>query len=135
VINAMRDGKQISDFVEERIGHVFRRPLMYGGTPEGVDVVLDYYHELWALIHERGDEFEKVSSAAHDSEGCGSMNFAYRYQRDHPAASVDESARYVVSMWRRIGEKLGLSAGGSRLERVKVGPDAGASDDGKMWNS
>lgn len=27
----MRDGRQIVEFVEQRIGHVFLRPLMYGG--------------------------------------------------------------------------------------------------------
>jgi hypothetical protein len=48
----MRDGKHIAEFVEERIGQVFRRPLMYGGVPEAVDSILHYDHELWAVVHE-----------------------------------------------------------------------------------
>jgi hypothetical protein len=109
----MGDGRQIAEFVEERIGHVFRRPLMYGGTPEAVDSILHYDHELWAVAHEREGDFQEVSAAFHLSEGCGSASFEHHYRTGHPAASEDEVACYVVSMWRKIGEHLGLSTAGS----------------------
>jgi hypothetical protein len=111
----MRDGRQIVEFVEERIGHVFRRPLMYGGTPEAVDLILHYYYELWAVAHERGGEFRKISDAFHMSEGCQAASFAYHYRVCHPAASEDDVACYAVSMWRKIGEHLSLSTTGARL--------------------
>ena len=104
----MRDGRQIAEFVEERIGRVFRRPLMYGGTPECVDTILHHDQELWAVAHGREGDFQDVSTALHLSEGCGSASFAHRYRSRHPAASDDEVACYVVSMWRTIGERLGL---------------------------
>lgn len=70
----MRDGRQIVEFVEERIGHIFRRPLVYGGTPEAVDSILHCYHELWAVAHDREGDFQAVSTATHLSEGCGSAS-------------------------------------------------------------
>jgi hypothetical protein len=104
----MRDARQITEFVEERIGHVFRRPLMYGGTAEAVDLILHHDHELWSVIHGREDEFREVSAAIHLAEGCGSASFAHHFRTGHPAASEDEVACHVVSLWRKIGERLGL---------------------------
>jgi uncharacterized GH25 family protein len=48
----MRDGRQIVEFVEERIGQVFQRPLMLGRTSEAVDLILHYCYELWAEARE-----------------------------------------------------------------------------------
>ncbi len=111
--HAMRDSRQIAEFVEERIGHIYRRPLMYGGTPDGVDLILHYYHELWAEIHQRRGDYEQASSEAHEAERCGSMDFSTRYRRERPDASEGEAAAYVVSMWRKIDEKLGLAVDGA----------------------
>jgi hypothetical protein len=111
----MRDGRQIAEVVEERIGHVFQRPLLYGGTPEAVDSILHYDDGLWAVAHEREGDFQEASAAFHLSEGCGSASFAHHYRASHPATSEDEVACYVVSMWRKIGERLGLSTAEVRL--------------------
>jgi hypothetical protein len=111
----VRDSQQITEYVEERIGQVYLRPLMYGGSADGVDNLLHWYHDLWAVIHQREDDFLREASSAHADEGCDSANFAFHYRRDRPSATEAEVAGYVVSMWRRIGERLGVPATRVRL--------------------
>lgn len=111
----MRDSPEIAEYVAERIRQVYLRPLMYGGTADGVDTLLHEYHDLWAMIHQREEDFLQESSSVHAAEGCDSANFAFHYLRDRPSATETEVALYVVAMWRRIGERLGLPASGSGL--------------------
>ena len=93
-----------------RIGHIGARPLMYGGTADGVDTILRNYHELWAVIHGREGEFQEVVLAAHMAEGCGARDFAGHHRQSHPDIPEAEVARYVVGRWREIGERLGIPA-------------------------
>jgi hypothetical protein len=53
----MKSAKQIYDHVLETIGQVYYRPLMYGGTAQGVDTLLYQYHALWAFITDQHKEF------------------------------------------------------------------------------
>lgn len=95
-------------FVEKRIRHIYRRPLMYGGTAEGVDLLLHYYHELWAEINQREDDFEKATSVQRSKDGCGSLGFTFHYRRNRPDAQDEETVKYVVEQWQMISAMLSL---------------------------
>jgi hypothetical protein len=100
---------EIVAFVEDRIGHIYRRPRMYGGNPEGVDLILHDYHELWATIHEKYEEHHQIITDFYGSEGCQAMNFATYYTSENPMASEQETSRYVVEQWKRLDVLLGLA--------------------------
>ncbi len=104
----MKSSDQILNFIEERIGHIFFRPLMYGGTASGVDLILHNYHELWSDIYERHDEFHDVTLKILSEEDCGSNDFPSKYKQEHPESSEIESAFYVVDQWIKISELLAV---------------------------
>ena len=104
----MKSPEETIAFIASRIGHIYHRPLMYGGTADGVDLVLHYYHELWAEIVERHRDFRKAESTVSDQERCNSHNFASRYRVDHPRAEDKEIADYVVAQWRKVSGLLGV---------------------------
>ncbi len=105
----MKSPDQVIAFIGQRLAHIYERPLMYGGTPEGVELLLLAYHELWAEITERRVEFAQAERAVSDAEDCGSMGFATRCRRSRPTVSPEEAAQYIVSQWRKIGDQLGIS--------------------------
>ena len=80
----MKSTAEMGAFVWDRIDQIHDRPLMYGGTAEGVDLILHYYHEIIAVIHDLEDEYQEISTITHQQEGCGSANFAVHYRRDRP---------------------------------------------------
>ena len=109
----MKDAQQIAGFLSARIGRIYERPLMYGGTAAGVDLILHSYHELWAMIHGRDEEYREISDAIHAAEGCGSADFAFHYRRAAPHAPEEEVARYSVEQWSKLSDRLGLFDQGS----------------------
>lgn len=88
--------------------HIYKRPGGYGGTPDGVDLILHYYHELWAAIFCREKDYEEITREIRDEEACDSANFATRYQWDHPGATEIETIKYVVQQWKRISDRLNI---------------------------
>jgi hypothetical protein len=105
---SMKTVDQIVAIVEDRIGHIYARPLMYGGTAHGVDLILHNFHELWAMILDLQDDYQIIRMNSSDEEGCGSANFATHYHRDRPQASDQETVRYVVDQWKKISDRQGL---------------------------
>jgi hypothetical protein len=105
----MKSSEQISDFITDRIAAIYERPLPFGGTPDGVELVLHCYHELWAEIHDTKEEYKSVSLKIHAEQDCGSMNFAFRYKQLNQRTTTDEVAAYVVGQWQRISHELGIS--------------------------
>lgn len=104
-----RTAEEILEYVASRIGHVYRRPLMYGGTADGVDVVLRTLHDLYAQIVDRHDDL--IPPREDLVPGVGSAGFAFHYrQRLHAGRTVPEpeAAAYVVEQWQRIDERLGV---------------------------
>jgi hypothetical protein len=104
----MKTVDQIVAIVEDRIGHIYARPLMYGGTAQGVDLILHNYHELWAMIVDRQDDYQTIRMDSYGEEGCGSANLATHYHRDRPRASDQETVRHVVDRWNKISDRLDL---------------------------
>jgi hypothetical protein len=101
---------------EDTIAHIARQvgclyyhhPLMYGGSGAGVDLLLHTYHDIWAVIVGRRDEFRKTWWKVLEEEDCGSADFSTRYSMNHPEASDKQIAAYVVSQWRKVSERLGV---------------------------
>ena len=94
-------------YIARQIGYVYHhRPLMYGGTGAGVDLLLHAYHDIWSVIVERHQEFREVWWRVLEEENCGSANFSTRHSTDHPGASDLEIASYVVQQWQKVSERL-----------------------------
>lgn len=91
-----------------RIGHVMDRPLMYGGTATGVDLILQHYFELLGAITHRHDDFDRVKAAVHEQQGCRLQTFASRCHELHPSAPDSDVVEHVVANWKAIAGELGL---------------------------
>jgi hypothetical protein len=83
----MMTTSDIVDFVEDRVGHLYARPLMYRGTADGVDLILHYYHELWATIHER---LERRTCVLRTLKAAS----------ERPARRASEGSGGVLPRWR-----------------------------------
>jgi hypothetical protein len=104
----MKSTDQVIEFITSRIGQIYARPLMYGGTAEGVDNILHLYHELWADFVERKEAYDNIRQQVYAEQECGSATFASRYQFNHSSSSQTEIAKYVVEQWGKISERLGV---------------------------
>ena|ERR1700687_4690556 len=105
----MRDADAILRFVLERISQIYQRPLMYGGSPEGVDLVLHYYHELVAEILECRPAFEASKDKAHEEAGAIASGFSKIYRRIQGNPDEHKTVDYVVLQWRKIDALMGLN--------------------------
>jgi len=81
---------------------------MYGGTADGVDLLLHTYHEIWAVLAERVEAVQEIERAVCFEEDCGSASFSTRFAMTHPEASQVEIASYVVEQWKKVSDRAGL---------------------------
>src|SRR5438270_7384255 len=99
----MKNAAFILRFLENRIANIYERPSMYGGTPEGVDLVLHNYHELWAELLDRRQDFEVAAQAVRTKARVGAaMSFAWARRHRKRSFSDAEITEYVVLQWRKI---------------------------------
>jgi hypothetical protein len=104
----MKDSNAILQFVLQRTAQIYERPLMYGGTPECVDALLHFYHELVAEILEIRQGCEEVNEQRRKELNCVGMGFSALYRSKDCGAPDHEVARFVVENWREIDSRLGL---------------------------
>jgi hypothetical protein len=105
----MKTTEEIIDLIADKIGFIYHHnPLMYGGTPEGVETLLFYYHLLWAEIVDRVDDWRTVYSDQLTAEDAGSRTFSGKYRLDHPEATDRVAIKYATDQWRKISDKLGV---------------------------
>lgn len=104
----MKSSEQIIQFILQRIGHIYFRPLMYGGTAEGVELLLHYYHELWAETFEKQEEYKQIRDRIYRQEDCGSGSLIRRFQEIRKNADGQSTSEYVVKHWRNISKELML---------------------------
>ena len=114
----MKTAEQILEFIQERIGHIYFRPLMYSGNAENLDTVLANYHELWAMICEREELYRSTNRAVHEKQRTGAISFSRRYGLKHPSASEQEKAEYAVNQWRIISKRMGMKIPYNRDSRI-----------------
>jgi hypothetical protein len=117
----MRNADEILQFVLTMIGHIYYRPLMYGGNAHGVEIALSNYHLLWAEIVERQEELRAVEFARITERRCCTRAFSNHYRRHaRKGCSEAEAAQAAVEEWKRIDRELGivvpLSAAATDLE-------------------
>ncbi|MBI4751780.1 MAG: hypothetical protein HY774_25130 [Acidobacteria bacterium] len=123
----MKSSEHISDLITDRIAAIYNRPLPFGGTPDCVETILHCYHELWAEIHDKKDEYTSVRRKIYAEQDCGSMGFTFRYKQLNQRATTDEVATYAVGQWQRISQELGIPiscnpASGGDQRRDKSAP-------------
>ncbi|RPI74652.1 MAG: hypothetical protein EHM45_17985 [Desulfobacteraceae bacterium] len=104
----MKSTEQILEFLAEQIGHIYFRPLMYGGSAEGVDLLLFHYQHLWALIIEQEQKLDEFRFKIYKELDCGAMGFSTFYKRNHPEAPEHEAVFYVVDQWKKISDGIGI---------------------------
>ena len=104
----MKSTDEIVAFIVERIGHIYFRPLMYGGSASGVDTILHYYHELWSKIFDKYHQYQSIRNSIEEKLGCGSANFSTKYKMEHSNATENEVAFFSVDQWMLISDKLGV---------------------------
>ncbi len=104
----MKPVAQILEYIALRIGHIYFRPLMYGGNAEGVDLILNNYHELWSEIVDRYDEYRNISSKVHTEQDCRKTSFAKGFKMKNLNVTEQESAFYVVDQWQKVSYALEL---------------------------
>ncbi len=102
----VKTAKQILNFLTERIGHIYFRPLMYCDSPGSIDQTLHYYHELWSEITEQKESYFDFRTNLLLKEGCGSSDFATHFQKTNPGASEEAIVKYTIKQWKIISEAL-----------------------------
>lgn len=85
---------QVIKNVAARIGWIYGRPLMYGGTAEGVELLLVSLHEIWAMCQQREDEYWQAFHELHGLASHGAMNCSTYFSRENPGASENETVAY-----------------------------------------
>ncbi|MFO0896614.1 MAG: hypothetical protein U0836_04205 [Pirellulales bacterium] len=86
----------------------YDNPFSYGGYAEGVDNLLCTYHQVWAEIVGRFDEFRDVRWKVGEEDSCGANNFSGCYLQQHPDADNEAVTEYVVQQWRKVSDRLGV---------------------------
>jgi hypothetical protein len=104
----MKTGQEIEAYIREALALISHRPLMCGGTAEGVDLLLWNYYGLLTFIHHRDGDYTSIRDEVYGEEGCGSASFPSHYRRERPVATEAETAVYVLEQWRKIGQRLGF---------------------------
>ena len=115
----MRSTDDVVAYLITRIGYVYHHSgaLVYGGTAEGVNLLLRTYHEIWSVCTNREQDLAETLSAAKDAANCGAATFAGRYAMNHPEASEEEVARYAMDRFREVSDQLGMPIPHEELER------------------
>jgi hypothetical protein len=114
----LKTPEEIVALLAQHIGLLYyHRPLMYGGTGEGVELTLINYHQIWSEVVERYDEFRETWWKVGQEEDCGACGFSTRYALNHPKASEEEIAQYVCAQWRKISDRLGVPIAHAALKK------------------
>lgn len=107
----MKTKEQIAETYVERIGHVYFRPLMYGGDGRGVELLLSLYHSFWAELLDQEDKLSDIIRTVMEEQKCGAFSFVPRYKYNQPNASEQELADYAVLQWIKISDRINLPIG------------------------
>lgn len=92
----MKTKEQIAETYVERIGHVYFRPLIYGGDGHGIELLLSLYHSFWAELLDQEDNLSDSIKTVMEEQKCGAFSFVRRYKYNHPNATEEELADYAV---------------------------------------
>ena len=105
----MKTEDRIIKFIEEKIHQIYRRPLMFGGSASGTNLLLFAYFEVWAINFGKLQEFKTSRENLLKDLNCGAADFSTKFRKDHPTASEKDIAIIIVEHWKKIGNDIGLS--------------------------
>ena len=103
---------------------VYNRPLQYGGTAEGVGLVLHNLHATLAMVLEVEEQHRTASDALREQEGHQAMSCSGHYASKYPQATEEEKAAYVVACFRRLDTLLRLDAIEAAIRKAEPGVGA-----------
>ncbi len=95
----------------------YDNPFTYGGYAEGVNRLLETYHEVWAEIVGRYEEFRDCCSKLWEEDECGANHFAGCYLAKHPDADDEDVTEYVVQQWKKVSDRLGVPIRHAEIQR------------------
>lgn len=105
------------------IEEVYQRPKMFAVSADGIMVALSLYHEIWALVSGRLDDYYSAIRKMGEEEKSGPYRFDEPYKHEICAVlnmSEDDAIAYVIRQWQRLDERLGI-AGENREREGKMG--------------
>ena len=114
----MKSSEQILEYLAEEIGRIYFRPLMYGGSAAGVDLLLSNYHELWVFITEQVEEYNMLCKINYKRENCGSAGFATAHRIENPHLEEHEIAFYVVDQWEKISKSMDIPVPYEKIKSI-----------------
>ena len=104
----MKSAEQMVEGISLRIGLIYFRPLLYGGTAAEVYLLLYYLHEIWAEMVEQTEPYRASLQACLSEQNCGALSFDRCFRKLHPQANEEDIVAYVVDQWRKISKRAGL---------------------------
>lgn len=112
----MKESGEIVTILLRTVASIYRHPKMHGESAAEIDTLLWHYHALWVEVMERNiAAFRLEVSRIHGRRHSCSLLFQGHY-RNHTKkgkeASQDEVIAYVIKMWQKMDEKLGIDVPG-----------------------
>jgi hypothetical protein len=108
----MKEAGEILRIILETIASIYKRPRMHAATAGEVDTCLWHLHFLWAEITEpESGDFRATISTVHGRRHKCNLPFSahYRHHTEKGAeAGKDQVIQYVISMWKKLDDKLGI---------------------------
>jgi hypothetical protein len=95
----MRQPNEITNWIIDCIGHVYKAPGMYGGSQAALDAVLWILHSVWAHVVDRERDFRRENLALRRPTSPPGF---------HNAVTNDADLDVVIRHWRGVDERLGL---------------------------
>lgn len=105
---AVKTADEIVAMIVERIGYIYVRLLMYGGTPKASKHSFSHCIPYGPFPSAGKPNTTKSVSQHCKDEGTGSASFSCHYLRSHPNADVHEQVAYTVANWKVISERAGV---------------------------
>ena len=105
----MLDALAIIDRLTSDIRCTYDRPLMHGGTAEGVGLVIQNLQTTLAACLEVEEKYRAAVAELSERDGHQAMSCAGYFASICPSATEEEKAGYVVAFYRRLDASLGLT--------------------------
>lgn len=110
----MLSGPEMAAWLADAIRSIYERPHMYGRTLDEIDLAIFNFNVIYAVLQQRERHFYDALSSLTEST---TNNFRASYLSEHPEASEQEVLDHVLSQWKLISNRLGISTEES-AERV-----------------
>jgi hypothetical protein len=122
----MKTLEEVSRYTLSRIQFVYRHPTLYSYQAHGVMTALWCFHEIWAAVNLRVDDFQTTLAKVCEEGNCGPNLFDTHYRLHlcvDRAPSEAEVTAYVIRQYQRIDERLGIVLPEDYIEKRSVKAD------------